>query len=86
MKPRKPKPERWYKAPPKDSPEGTENPKSSLTDYINASATIGLGGNSIEERLGQIQILLKHISRNLSFISTVILVGLIWGFLAAALS
>ena len=81
MKTRKPKPERWYKAPPEESLEGTEKSTSNLTDYINASATIGLGGNSIEERLGNIQILLKKISRDLSFIAIVILVSLVLGFI-----
>jgi len=83
MKPRKPKPERWYKFLPEESPEGNEKPTSNLTDYINSSATIGLGGNSIEERLGNIQILLKKISRDLSFIATVILVGIIYGIIVA---
>ncbi len=81
MKPRKPKPVRWYKAPPEESPEGAEKPTSNLTDYINTSATIGLGGNSIEERLGNIQILLKKISRDLSFIAIVILVSLVLGLI-----
>jgi hypothetical protein len=81
MKPRKPKPERWYKTPPVESPEGNDNPTSKLSDYINASATIGLGGNSVEERLGNIQVLLKKISRDLSFIALVILVSLVLGLI-----
>jgi hypothetical protein len=83
MKPRKPKPERWYKTSPEEEIEGTDKPKINLTDYVNSSATLGLGGNSIEERLGQIQYLLKKISNSLSFITGVIIVGLIIGFFGA---
>ena len=83
MKPRKPKPERWYKTSPEEGIEGTDKPKINLTDYVKASATLGLGGNSIEERLGQIQYLLKKISNSLSFITGVIIVGLIIGFFGA---
>ena len=81
MKPRKPKEERWYSIPPplKESPEGTN--KSGIFDVLKFNSTSGLGGNSIEERLAQIQILLFKISKSLSFISTVILVGLIYGFI-----
>ncbi len=81
MKPSKPKSERWYKTPPEESTESANNPTSKLSDYLHDSATIGLGGNSIEERLGNIQVLLKKISRDLSFIALVIFVSLIIGFI-----
>ena len=85
MKPRKPKGVRWYlfgerteskedrwgKAPPEESPEGTE------IDL----RPIGLRGNSIEERLREIQILLSQIAKNISFIAIVILVFLIFSIL-----
>ena len=73
MKPRKPKPDRWYKFLPEESPEGTE------IDL----RPIGLRGNNIEERLREIQILLSQIAKNISFIAIVILVGLIYGIISA---
>ena len=80
MKARKPKPERWYKTSPEEGIESTDKPKINLDDFVKEYATLGLGGNSIEERLGQIQYLLKKISNSLSFITGVITVILIIGF------
>ena len=83
MKPRKPKEERWYKVPLEERSESTEKPPSKYAKKIFAQVDFEVGGNSIEERLARIQFLLSKISKNLSFITVVISVSLIYGFIVA---